>query len=127
MPRSAAPGSEAGADGQAPVVGGARNPQQMAAQKRLQQTQAQVDEVCILQHCVTDQYRNLLMFHVKVVGIMRVNVEKVLERDQKLSELDDRAGELGYFIYYYQMTITTCSLVYIFGQFILRMKAPPLH
>jgi vesicle-associated membrane protein 2 len=24
---------------------------------------------------------------------MRVNVEKVLERDQKLSELDDRAGE----------------------------------
>lgn len=43
--RSAAPGTEAGADGQAPVVGGARNPQQMAAQKRLQQTQAQVDEV----------------------------------------------------------------------------------
>jgi len=25
---------------------------------------------------------------------MRVNVDKVLERDQKLSELDDRAGEL---------------------------------
>lgn len=24
---------------------------------------------------------------------MRVNVEKVLERDQKLSDLDDRAGE----------------------------------
>jgi len=24
---------------------------------------------------------------------MRVNVEKVLERDQKLSELDDRAGK----------------------------------
>lgn len=48
MLRSAAPGSEAGADGQAPVVGGARNPQQMAAQKRLQQTQAQVDEVCVL-------------------------------------------------------------------------------
>ena len=24
---------------------------------------------------------------------MRVNVDKVLERDQKLSELDDRAGE----------------------------------
>ncbi|KZS20390.1 Vesicle-associated membrane protein 8 [Daphnia magna] len=41
--------------------------------KRLQQTQAQVDEV---------------------VGIMRVNVEKVLERDQKLSELDDRADAL---------------------------------
>ncbi|XP_072035829.1 vesicle-associated membrane protein 3-like isoform X1 [Amphiura filiformis] len=41
--------------------------------KRLQQTQAQVDEV---------------------VDIMRVNVDKVLERDQKLSELDDRADAL---------------------------------
>jgi len=30
--------------------------------------------------------------YFKVVGIMRVNVEKVLERDQKLSELDNRAG-----------------------------------
>ena len=39
----------------------------------MQQTQAQVDEV---------------------VGIMRTNVEKVLERDQKLSELDDRADAL---------------------------------
>lgn len=41
--------------------------------RRLQQTQAQVDEV---------------------VGIMKTNVEKVLERDQKLSELDDRADAL---------------------------------
>ncbi|KAG7494814.1 vesicle-associated membrane protein 3 [Solea senegalensis] len=41
--------------------------------KRLQQTQAQVDEV---------------------VDIMRVNVDKVLERDSKLSELDDRADAL---------------------------------
>lgn len=41
--------------------------------QRLQQTQKQVDEV---------------------VGIMRVNVEKVLERDQKLSELDHRADAL---------------------------------
>ncbi|KAM3968197.1 synaptobrevin-1 [Aphomia sociella] len=41
--------------------------------KRLAQTQAQVDEV---------------------VGIMRVNVEKVLERDQKLSDLDNRADAL---------------------------------
>uniref|UniRef100_H3ARG7 Vesicle associated membrane protein 3 n=1 Tax=Latimeria chalumnae TaxID=7897 RepID=H3ARG7_LATCH len=41
--------------------------------RRLQQTQAQVDEV---------------------VDIMRVNVDKVLERDQKLSELDDRADAL---------------------------------
>lgn len=28
------------------IVGGPRTPQQIAAQKRLQQTQAQVDEVC---------------------------------------------------------------------------------
>ena len=33
------------AEGDAPVAGGPRNMQQMAAQKRLQQTQAQVDEV----------------------------------------------------------------------------------
>lgn len=51
----------------------ARNPQNQVANKRLQQTQAKVDEV---------------------VGIMRVNVEKVLERDQKLSELDNRADAL---------------------------------
>jgi len=30
----------------------------------------------------------------EVVDIMRVNVEKVLERDQKLSEMDRRADEL---------------------------------
>ncbi|XP_007492169.1 vesicle-associated membrane protein 3 [Monodelphis domestica] len=41
--------------------------------RRLQQAQNQVDEV---------------------VDIMRVNVDKVLERDQKLSELDDRADAL---------------------------------
>lgn len=41
--------------------------------KRFQQTQAQVDEV---------------------VDIMRMNVDKVLERDQKLSQLDDRADAL---------------------------------
>ena len=41
--------------------------------KRLQRTQAQVNEV---------------------VDIMRVNIEKVLERDKNLSQLDDRAGEL---------------------------------
>ncbi|VEN57807.1 unnamed protein product [Callosobruchus maculatus] len=55
------------------IVGGPRTPQQIAAQRRLQQTQAQVDEV---------------------VDIMKTNVEKVLERDQKLSELDDRADAL---------------------------------
>ncbi|XP_044763726.1 synaptobrevin-1 isoform X1 [Coccinella septempunctata] len=47
---------------------GANRPKNM-----LEQTQAQVNEV---------------------VGIMRVNVEKVLERDQKLSELDSRADAL---------------------------------
>ncbi|XP_022188967.1 synaptobrevin-1 isoform X2 [Nilaparvata lugens] len=41
--------------------------------KRLQESQAQVNEV---------------------VGIMRVNVEKVLERDTKLTELDNRADAL---------------------------------
>ncbi|KAL9700606.1 hypothetical protein quinque_004047 [Culex quinquefasciatus] len=71
-PDGLAPGAagEPGADG---IVGGPRTPQQIAAQKRLQQTQAQVDEV---------------------VDIMKTNVEKVLERDQKLSELDDRADAL---------------------------------
>ncbi|PNF39470.1 Synaptobrevin [Cryptotermes secundus] len=64
-------GLQPGEDGG--IVGGPRTPQQIAAQKRLQQTQAQVDEV---------------------VGIMKTNVEKVLERDQKLSELDDRADAL---------------------------------
>lgn len=51
----------------------ANQQQKQAASKKIQQTQAQVDEV---------------------VGIMRTNVEKVLERDQKLSELDDRADAL---------------------------------
>ncbi|XP_076804133.1 vesicle-associated membrane protein 3-like isoform X3 [Clavelina lepadiformis] len=41
--------------------------------KKLQQTQAQVDDV---------------------VDIMRTNVDKVLERDQKLSEIHDRADAL---------------------------------
>lgn len=31
----------------------------------------------------------------QVVDIMKTNVEKVLERDQKLSELDDRAGNIS--------------------------------
>ncbi|XP_039200479.1 vesicle-associated membrane protein 2-like [Crotalus tigris] len=45
----------------------------MTSNRRLQQTQAQVNEV---------------------VDIMRVNVDKVLKRDQKLSELDNRADAL---------------------------------
>ncbi|XP_043281102.1 vesicle-associated membrane protein 2-like [Venturia canescens] len=54
-------------------LGGPRTPQQAVSTKKLQQTQAKVDEV---------------------VGIMKVNVEKVMERDQKLSELDNRADAL---------------------------------
>lgn len=58
----------AGADGdQKP------NPQLQASQRRMQQTQAQVDEV---------------------TEIMRVNVEKVLERDAMISQLDERADAL---------------------------------
>ncbi|KAJ6643672.1 Synaptobrevin [Pseudolycoriella hygida] len=68
-----APNSAGGDGNEDGIVGGPRTPQQIAAQKRLQQTQAQVDEV---------------------VDIMKTNVEKVLERDQKLSELDDRADAL---------------------------------
>lgn len=52
---------------------GARSSGQSVSNKKLQQTQAQVDEV---------------------VGIMKVNVDKVLERDSKLSELDNRADAL---------------------------------
>ncbi|CDQ92123.1 unnamed protein product, partial [Oncorhynchus mykiss] len=64
--RSAPAAAGAPADGAAP-------PPNLTSNRRLQQTQAQVDEV---------------------VDIMRVNVDKVLERDQKLSELDDRADAL---------------------------------
>ncbi|XP_043471173.1 synaptobrevin-1-like [Leptopilina heterotoma] len=53
-------------------LGGSRNGQNQSG-KKLQQTQAKVDEV---------------------VGIMKVNVDKVLERDQKLSELNSRADAL---------------------------------
>ena len=47
--------------------------QKILAEKRMAQQQAQVDEV---------------------VGIMRTNVEKVLERDSKLTQLDERAEAL---------------------------------
>ena len=59
-----ADGRPLGPDGR-PLPGPAQM-QQIMAQKRMAQQQAQVDEV---------------------VGIMRNNVEKVLERDQKLNEL----------------------------------------
>ncbi|XP_010181402.1 PREDICTED: vesicle-associated membrane protein 2-like [Mesitornis unicolor] len=61
---------------QGPTSAGAAGPPpatNVSSNKRLQQTQAQVDEV---------------------VDIMRMNVDKVLERDQKLSELDNRADAL---------------------------------
>lgn len=37
---------------------------------------------------------DIIVVVVQVVDIMKTNVEKVLERDQKLSELDDRADAL---------------------------------
>ncbi|KAM6127532.1 vesicle-associated membrane protein 3-like [Phoenicopterus ruber ruber] len=64
------------APAQGPTSAGAAGPPpatKCSSSKRLQQTQARVDEV---------------------VGIMRMNVDKVLERDQKLSELDNRADAL---------------------------------
>ena len=66
-----ADGRPLGPDGR-PLPGPAQM-QQIMAQKRMAQQQAQVDEV---------------------VGIMRNNVEKVLERDQKLNELDEKADAL---------------------------------
>ncbi|XP_043935501.1 vesicle-associated membrane protein 1 [Protopterus annectens] len=72
-----APAQPGAPDGQAapggPGGGPPGPPPNMTSNRRLQQTQAQVEEV---------------------VDIMRVNVDKVLERDQKLSELDDRADAL---------------------------------
>jgi len=64
-------GRPLGPDGK-PLPGPAQM-QQIMAQKRMAQQQAQVDEV---------------------VGIMRNNVEKVLDRDQKLNELDEKADAL---------------------------------
>ena len=42
--------------------------------------------------------KKFIAFFFKVVDIMRMNVDKVLERDSKLSQLDDRAGILRFFI-----------------------------
>lgn len=65
--------------------------------KRLQQTQAQV-RMEIWSFLVFCSHPPSSFAHPsqvdEVVGIMRTNVEKVLERDQKLSELDDRADAL---------------------------------
>ncbi len=45
-------------------------------------------------HFRTHVYDTVTFIVSQVVDIMRVNVDKVLERDQKLSELDDRADAL---------------------------------
>ncbi|NXI26815.1 SYB protein, partial [Zosterops hypoxanthus] len=71
-PEGGAP--EGGApEGAAPGGGPPGAPPNLSSNRRLQQTQAQVQEV---------------------VDIMCVNVDKVLQRDEKLSELDDRADAL---------------------------------
>ncbi|CAG2113652.1 unnamed protein product [Medioppia subpectinata] len=66
-------GGESGTGGAGDDKGVQPNPQLQASSRRMQQTQAQVDEV---------------------TEIMRVNVEKVLERDAMISQLDERADAL---------------------------------
>jgi len=70
-PATGPDGRPLGPDGK--PLPGPQQMQQVMAQRRMAQQQAQVDEV---------------------VGIMQNNVEKVLERDSKLSELDERADAL---------------------------------
>ncbi len=70
-PATGPDGRPLGPDGK--PLPGPQQMQQVMAQRRMAQQQAQVDEV---------------------VGIMKSNVEKVLERDSKLSELDERADAL---------------------------------
>ncbi|NXX75588.1 SYB protein, partial [Urocolius indicus] len=67
------PAQQPAPEGAAPGGGPPEPPPNLTSNRRLEQTQAQVQEV---------------------VDIMCVNVDKVLERDQKLSELDDRADAL---------------------------------
>ena len=46
---------------------------------------------------------------------MKTNVEKVLERDQKLSELDDRAGKkVKHSFSYIQIVYKDFSIYYIY-------------
>jgi vesicle-associated membrane protein 2 len=70
-PTTGPDGRPLGPDGK--PLPGPQQMQQVMAQRRMAQQQAQVDEV---------------------VGIMKNNVEKVLDRDAKLSELDERADAL---------------------------------
>ncbi|XP_027305533.1 vesicle-associated membrane protein 1 isoform X1 [Anas platyrhynchos] len=67
------PAQQPAPEGVPPAGGPPGSPPNLSSNRRLQQTQAQVEEV---------------------VDIMRVNVDKVLERDEKLAELDDRADAL---------------------------------
>ncbi|XP_068257365.1 vesicle-associated membrane protein 1 isoform X1 [Nyctibius grandis] len=66
-PEEGAPG------GGVPGGGPPGQPDNLSSNRRLQQAQAEVEEV---------------------VDVIRVNVDKVLERDKRLSELDDRADAL---------------------------------
>lgn len=99
-------------------MGGSKNGP-TAPGRKLQQTQAKVDEV---------------------VGIMKVNVDKVLERDQKLSELNNRADALQigasqfeqqagklkrkYWWKNLKMMIILCGIVAIFLFIIIYMSLP---
>ncbi len=90
----------------APAPEGGNQPPNLTSNRRLQQTQAQVDEVSephLFFFHLEVHFQNTHLWHSllrvtfmvsQVVDIMRVNVDKVLERDQKLSELDDRADAL---------------------------------
>jgi len=78
-------------------------PRSAPKSKRLQQTQAQVDEVGVLaerihRQCSDECGRSCRALSTvpptQVVDIMKMNIDKVLERDQKLSQLDDRADAL---------------------------------
>jgi len=57
---------------------------------------------------------------LQVVDIMRVNVDKVLERDQKLSELDDRAGEL--FVAYIMSVYYVVTSIFFSATFIKKFR-----
>ncbi|XP_058138623.1 vesicle-associated membrane protein 1 isoform X2 [Dasypus novemcinctus] len=67
------PGAEGPVPGDGAPGGGAPVPANTSSNKRLEHSQAEVAEV---------------------VNIIRVNVDKVLDRDQRLSELDNRADAL---------------------------------
>lgn len=57
---------------------------------------------------------------------MRVNVDKVLDRDQKLSELDDRAGEMKQ-IHMYSKLWFYLSLFLFFGGSLVNIPHASCH